>query len=144
MEEFYLFFPAKIRYLHLATSLCRELCAKVPRKRKVKDFVEDIELCISEACTNAIKYGSGRDSGAAISVRFHLYPDHVIIRVGDQGEGFDLNNIPAPDLEKHAERGYGLYIIRAKMDAVRYVRARDGNYLEMTRYFNSPLNLNNS
>ena len=137
MEEFFLRFPARIRYLHLATSLCRELCAKVPRKRNGKDFVEDIELCISEACTNAIKYGSGRDPGNAVSVHFHVYPDHVNIRVGDQGEGFELEDIPAPDLEKHPERGYGLYIIRAKMDAVRYVRQQDGNYLEMTRYFNT-------
>jgi serine/threonine-protein kinase RsbW len=136
VEEFYLSFPARIAYLHLATSLCRELCASVPRKRKVKDFVEDIELCISEACTNAIKYGSARDSGAAISVRFQVHADHVVIRIGDQGEGFDLDEIPAPDLEKHPERGYGLYIIKAKMDDVRYVRAGDGNYLEMTRFFN--------
>jgi len=140
MEEFYLSFPARIRYLHLATSMCRELCAKVTRKRKVRDFVEDIELCISEACTNAIQYGGGRDSQASISVCFHLYPDHVVIRVGDQGKGFDLDDIPVPDLENHPERGYGLYIIKAKMDDVRYVRGGDGNYLEMTRYFDTPLN----
>jgi serine/threonine-protein kinase RsbW len=140
MEEIYLRFPANIRYLHLATSLCRELCTKVPRKRKVKDYVEDIELCISEACTNAIKYGSGRELGTDISVCFQLFPDRVTIQVGDQGEGFDLDNIPVPDLDIHPERGYGLYIIKAKMDAVRYVRCRDGNYLEMTRYFDTPFN----
>jgi len=136
MEEVYLSFPARIAYLHLATTLCRELCDSAPGKRKDRDFVEDIELCISEACTNAIKYGSGRETGAAVSVRFQLFPDHVIIRIGDQGEGFDLDDIPAPDLETHPERGYGLYIIKSKMDDVRYVRTQDGNYLEMTRFFN--------
>jgi len=135
MDEFYLRIPGRIEYLHLAAALCRELCGKVRKRGMMKDFVEDVELCISEACTNAIKYGSGGD---AISVCFRLSPDQVIIQVGDRGEGFELDKIPVPDLEKHPERGYGLYIIKAKMDAVRYVRSKEGNYLEMTKYFNVP------
>lgn len=135
MQEFYLRFPAQIRYLHLATSLCRELCAKVPHKGKLEIFLKDMELCISEACTNAIKYGSQSMEAGYISVCFSVYPNRVVIQIGDRGGGFDLEEIPVPDLETHPERGYGLYIIKAKMDEVRYVRDREGNYLEMTKHF---------
>jgi serine/threonine-protein kinase RsbW len=135
MQEFYIRFPSDIRYLHLATSFCRELCAKVPHKGTLDVFLKDMELCISEACTNAIQYGTQSSEMGYISVLFSVSPDKVIIRIGDRGVGFDLEEIPLPDLETLPERGYGLYIIKAKMDEVRYVRDREGNYLEMTRYF---------
>lgn len=128
-------FPSDLRYLQLATSLCRELCATLHQGEGRTDLVEDVELCISEACTNAIKHGGRDDAVAEITVRFRLDPNKVVIRVSDQGQGFDLENIPAPDLTSHPERGYGLYIIRSKMDRVRYVRDEADNYLEMTKLF---------
>lgn len=135
MEEFYLQFPAKIEYLELAATMCRELCLMVHKKRMNKDFVRDIELCISEACTNAIKHGSLNGNDDVISVRFRVFAEKVVIRIGDRGQGFDLKEIPTPDLDVHPERGYGLYIIQSKMDKVRYIRTKRGNYLEMTKYF---------
>lgn len=135
MEEVELRFPARLKYLHLATSLCRELCDREHHVEGFAAWVEDIELCISEACTNAIKHGSQGDIRAMISIQFRLFPDKVVIRIADQGEGFDLESVPDPDLDTHPERGYGLYIIRSKMDQVRYVREDTENYLEMTKFF---------
>ena len=134
MEEVVLCFPAKLKYLHLATSLCRELCAKV-HQRDIVDLVEDVELCISEACTNAIIHGSLEATTDEIAIRFRLFPEKVVIRISDHGQGFDLESIPAPDLKTHHERGYGLYIIQSKMDRVRYVRKESENYLEMIKFF---------
>ena len=134
MEEVVLRLPAKLEYLQLATSLCRELCAKV-HQRDTKDLVEDVELCISEACTNAIKHGSPEGDASEIAIQFCMFPEKVVIRIADYGLGFDLESIPAPDLNTHPERGYGLYIIRSKMDRVRYVRQKTENYLEMTKLF---------
>lgn len=107
MQEFYIRFPAQIRYLHLATSFCRELCSKVPHKGKLEGFLKDMELCISEACTNAIKHGAQSSETGQISVSFSLYPDRVVIRIGDRGVGFDLEEVPVPDLDTHPERGTG-------------------------------------
>jgi serine/threonine-protein kinase RsbW len=135
MEEVELRFPANLKYLRLATSLCRELCDREHYVDGIADWIEDIELCISEACTNAIKHGSRGDIKAMISIQFHMFPDKVVIRIADQGRGFDLDSIPEPDLAAHPERGYGLYIIRSKMDEVRYFRNDMENYLEMTKYF---------
>ncbi len=135
MEEVVLCFPAKLKYLQLATSLCRELCANVHQPSAILDLGEDVELCISEACTNAIKHGGRETATAEIAIRFRLYPDKVVIRIADHGQGFDLESIPVPDLNTHPERGYGLYIIQSKMDRVRYVREETENYLEMIKFF---------
>lgn len=138
MEEFYLRFPAKTKYLHLATAMCRELCTGLHGKDVDKALARDVEICVSEACTNAIQYGSRREAGDQISVCFRIQPDRVTIRIEDKGEGFNLSEIPVPNLNNLPESGYGLYIIQAKMDDVRYVRDKEGNFLEMTKFFTKP------
>lgn len=135
MEEVHLQIPARVKYLQLATYLCREMCTKIHKTSLGKEFVQDVELCISEACTNAIKYGSRKGLEDNISLRFQIYKNKVRIIIGDRGKGFDLEDIPEPDVKDLPESGYGLYIIKAKMDEVKYERRKDGNYLEMVKYF---------
>jgi serine/threonine-protein kinase RsbW len=135
MEEIFVEFPADTRYLHLATSLCRVLCEVLRHEEVDKRTIEDLELCVSEACTNAILHGAGGDSVGRVSLRFQVGIDLVILQVGDQGKGFDIERIPHPDLENPPERGLGLYIIRSKMDEVKYIRGAAGNYLEMRKFF---------
>ena len=82
MEEVILLFPAKIKFLHIATTLCRELCSDIENHKIKKGFIQDVELCISEACTNAIKYGSRDNSANTISLGFQIHTDKIIIREG--------------------------------------------------------------
>lgn len=135
MEEVQLQIPAQMKYLPLATCLCREMCTKIHKSGLGNEFVQEVELCISEACTNAIKHGSRKDADDKISLRFQVFKSKVKIIIGDKGEGFDLENIPEPDVKDLPEGGYGLYIIKAKMDKVKYERRKGGNYLEMVKYF---------
>jgi len=135
-EEISLRFPARLHYLHLATNLARQVCGLIKDRALDDDFHYDIPLCISEACTNAIKYGgSGED--ATVFLRIRIASDRIVIRVSDQGTGFDLNRVPAPDFNLHPEGGYGIYIIRAKMDEVEYTPGVDENVLVMTKYLGS-------
>jgi len=135
MEEIYVEFPANLKYLHLATSLCRILCEVLQQSRIRPGLQEDMELCVSEACTNAILHGSRTVPESKVFLRFLVDREQVIVHVGDQGRGFDLNQVPSPDLESYPEQGLGLFIIRSKMDRVRYVRGESENYLEMIKYY---------
>lgn len=135
MEEVHLQIPAMMKYLQLAICLCREMCTKIHKTDLGNKFIRDVELCISEACTNAIKYGSRKGTDDNISLRFQIYKNKVRIIIGDRGKGFDLEEVPEPDVKDLPESGYGLYIIKAKMDEVKYERRKDGNYLEMVKYF---------
>ena len=49
------------------------------------DDIEDMKVCVSEACTNAIKH-SKKDE---FQVKFYVYPDRLTIEVLDDGIGYD-------------------------------------------------------
>jgi serine/threonine-protein kinase RsbW len=55
------------------------------------------------------------------------------VRVFDHGQGFDLANLGAPEVDEFCERGRGLFLIRALMDTVEYRRTECGNVLEMKK-----------
>ena len=135
MEEIQLTIPRKVSYLLMATTLSKQVCQQIKKCRDDKKFASDVELCVSEACTNAIKYARSIEKEDVISLYFQIYRDKLIIKVQDRGSGFNLNNLPDPDIERIPERGYGLYIIRSKMDEVKYLRTEKGNFLTMIKFF---------
>jgi serine/threonine-protein kinase RsbW len=135
MEEIRLTFPRKVSYLCFATSISKQICQHIQECREDKKFASDVELCVSEACTNAIKYGRSSEREDVISLYFQIHADKLIIKVQDKGSGFNLNNLPDPDIESLPDRGYGLYIIRSKMDDVQYFQTEKGNFLTMIKSF---------
>jgi serine/threonine-protein kinase RsbW len=135
MEEIRVTFPGKVSYLLFATSISKQICQQIKECRDDQTFASDVELCVSEACTNAIKYGRSADKEDIITLYFEIHPDKLVVKVQDKGSGFDLDNLPDPDLESFPERGYGLYIIRSKMDDVKYLQTEKGNFLTMIKSF---------
>jgi anti-sigma regulatory factor (Ser/Thr protein kinase) len=90
------------------------------------------ELCIAEACYNAIEYAgdSARKSRPVAEVIFS--PGQIELRVTDHTSGFAMpENIPTPS--PLSERGRGLYLIQSIMDEVRYLRGPDENVLVMRK-----------
>ena len=55
------------------------------------------------------------------------------IKVYDQGQGFDVNALPIPDIKNLEEHGRGIYIIRTMMDRVTYQKHDAGYVLEMEK-----------
>jgi len=55
-----------------------------------KDTIEDIKLCVSEACTNAVKHAYKKKKRSnMIVIRAGIYSDKLDIVVTDTGRGFD-------------------------------------------------------
>ncbi|MFC6935678.1 ATP-binding protein [Actinomadura yumaensis] len=76
---------------------------------------EDIELMLTEACTNVIKHAQDGDD---YTVRVTIMNARCILKVIDTGTGFDADEVPEPS--PHAEHGRGLMIIQALADDVRF------------------------
>ncbi|NDU74713.1 hypothetical protein GWI34_19085 [Actinomadura sp. DSM 109109] len=100
--------------------------ASVPATRKLLDAAlaalgveghirEDIEMMLTEACTNVIKHA---EHGADYTVRATIQDRRCVIKVIDSGGGFDEARVPAP--EPAGENGRGLMIMRALADDVRF------------------------
>jgi serine/threonine-protein kinase RsbW len=137
--ELMLQFLTRLDYLHLSTKVSRLVCETIKVPDLPGDFLNEVELAVSEACTNAIRHGGDANSQAKVAVCFRVYEDSLIIEVKDQGAGFNLEDIPLPEFDQHPEGGYGLYIIQTVMDEVHYERGEMYNTLTMKKYFGKPV-----
>ncbi|GIH94808.1 ATP-binding protein [Planobispora siamensis] len=81
---------------------------------------EDIQLMLSEACSNVIKHADDSDD---YTVRTELSRDRCSIKVVDAGSGFEFSG--TCQVAPGAESGRGLLIMQALADDVRFVRRDD-------------------
>jgi serine/threonine-protein kinase RsbW len=118
--------PSELGYEKIA----REAVATVANRLNFgQDKIEDIKTAISEACTNAIRYGSGSDARMKVVVILTADDDKLDIVIKDPG---------ASGAEgKQRLGGMGLYIIRELVDEAGFVEAanaEDGNQFRMVIY----------
>ena len=94
------------------------------------DDIEEMKVCVSEACTNAIKH-SKKDE---FQVKFYVYPERLTIEVLDDGIGYDVDSLASPDLKNPKTSGLGIFIIKTLMDEVE-IKSCDkcGTIIKMTK-----------
>ena len=81
------------------------------------DCVGDIELALTEACTNVLKHsGPGDQYDVSLSVD----PKIATLRVIDSGRGFDFGTLEGGDAETTAEQGRGVQLMHALVDQLRF------------------------
>ena len=124
MQEIILKFPRKLEYLNIATNLASLVSDKLEKDNIL--LLNKIELAVSEACTNAIKYAKNTNRDDTLVLSFKILPDKLSISLQDKGQGFDINNIPDPDFDIYPERGYGIYILKKMMDKISYKIGENG------------------
>lgn len=127
-------FIAQWEYLRVAVGTSRLLCEALQSAQAGLEIADDVELAVSEACTNAIKHGCPEGSTGEVTVVFRVAGNEFSIQVKDQGRGFDMEALPLPDFNSHPEGGYGIYIIRSVMDEVDYRQGAQGNTLVMKKF----------
>ncbi|GAA4508281.1 MULTISPECIES: ATP-binding protein [Nonomuraea] len=81
---------------------------------------DDIELMLTEACSNVVKHAAPSDE---YTVSAMVYDDLCVIRVVDTGHGFDPASVR--DATPGSENGRGLQIMRALADDVRFTNKRE-------------------
>lgn len=79
--------------------------------------VSDIEIALSEACTNVLDHAAESDE---YEVSAGIDGDVCIIEVVDRGGGFDGSMLGLGDAEATAEDGRGIQLMRALVDKVEF------------------------
>jgi serine/threonine-protein kinase RsbW len=96
------------------------------------DAAHWISVAIRESVINAIKHGNRNDSSKHVFVEFETATADTVpeltIRVRDQGEGFDPEQLANPLAPENLLKssGRGIFLIRNFMDDVRLQRAPEG------------------
>ena len=84
--------------------------------------VYDVELALSEACTNVLLHSG---PGDLYVVRLDLEDRIGVIRVIDVGRGFDSAKLQAEGAAVEGERGRGVGLMQALVDRVDFTSRRE-------------------
>lgn len=82
-----------------------------------EDCVTDIELALTEACTNVLDHAAQGDEYEVVA---GLDDTGCVIDVIDTGRGFDADQLGHADAAPSAEEGRGIQLIRALVDRVHF------------------------
>jgi serine/threonine-protein kinase RsbW len=120
---------------------CRKLA------RSAADFLQqfipnpevlyELELVITEACSNVILHGYGQDHNGDIELRIALDTNNrIFLELRDWGEPFHGPGPEAFDVTSETESGRGLFIISELSDAYAYTRENGTNVLRIEKDIN--------
>jgi serine/threonine-protein kinase RsbW len=97
----------------------RHICGDALRTLGVEDdCIGDLELAVTEACTNVLDHAAGTD--AEYGVTFSVEDEKAVIRVTDEGIGFD-HGTPRPASLPSDESGRGILLMTSLVDDLRFV-----------------------
>ncbi len=87
-----------------------------------------VGIAIREAVANAIKHGNQQDPEKEVEVELAIVGDEAIIRVVDQGEGFDLQEVEDPLAPENLLKpnGRGIFYMNNFMDEIEYGTRPEG------------------
>ena len=127
--------PNKTRYLRLIGRIGENIARTLEKYGGDREeLAYHINLVLTESIANAMLHGNEEDPEKEVHISISIHCGSLNIKVFDQGQGFDIDGLTAPDIEKLDEHGRGVFIIRSLMDKVSYRRLDDGNVLEMVKF----------
>ncbi len=98
-----------------------------------RELAYHLNLVLTEALANVINHANQCDPDKEVKTTISVSDQDLIIKVFDQGDGFDIETLAQLKSAAGDEGGRGVQIICKLMDQVKYYH--DGNYnvLEMTK-----------
>ncbi|HKS10123.1 MAG TPA: ATP-binding protein, partial [Pyrinomonadaceae bacterium] len=108
--------------LALMNGVLEYLQDRVAKLGLIKPERSNLFVALDEAFVNAVKHGNKNDPAKLVRIAAELTPQEARFTVEDEGEGFDINQIPDPCDPANLFRtsGRGVLLIYNIMDEVEY------------------------
>ena len=104
----------------MSVPVVRHLCKDSLVRLGVEDeCIGDIELAVTEACTNVLKHANG--TGDEYDVEVEIREKRCEIRIVDTGGGFDHAERGVEAAQLHAEGGRGIHLMKVLLDDLKFV-----------------------
>jgi len=103
------------------------------------DKLNNLNLAVSEALSNAMVHGNKLDPNKNVTIKLDIDEDKITLTVKDCGSGFDLENLPNPTDPENLlkDSGRGIYIMKTFIDEVSYNFSPEGTELKLVLYLNN-------
>ncbi len=125
--------PSDIRYIENVVELVRRECEVMAFAQR--QCMLNVPVALTEALSNAILRGNRDDPAKHVHVRAEVDTTRLVVEVGDEGPGFDLDrSLVDPTTPENLDRedGRGLFLMRKLMDQVERIDAEHGSVVRMT------------
>lgn len=115
-----------------------KIVSKIENLRKVEKLVDELstEFNISsdaygniliaalEAANNAILHGNKLDENKMVNISVKMIEHRLIIKIDDEGNGFDYKNVPDPTAPENIENvnGRGIFLMEKLSDKIDFTR----------------------
>ena len=125
--------------LALMNGVLEYLQERVAKLGLIKPDRSNLFVALDEAFVNAVKHGNKSDPTKLVRITAELTPQEASFTVEDEGEGFDITQIPDPCDPANLFRtsGRGVLLIYNIMDEVEY--NAQGNRVKMVKRPESPV-----
>jgi anti-sigma regulatory factor (Ser/Thr protein kinase) len=100
-----------------------------------EDQAGEISMALIEATINAFEHSKAENN---VFIKFLIEDDYLVIKVIDQGIGFDKTKVEIPKIENkigkdERKRGWGLQLIQELMDSVEFESNNEGTTVTMKK-----------
>jgi serine/threonine-protein kinase RsbW len=127
--------PNQTKYLGMIGKIGESLAHTLGYYRGDREeLAYHLNLVLTEALANAICHANACDPSKEVRVSISATEKNLIIKVFDQGHGFDIQHLSKVKVKETDEGGRGIQIIFKLMDQVKYTKKGSVNILEMTKY----------
>jgi len=98
-----------------------------------EDDIFHLKLALEEALTNAMRHGNRLNPDLFVDVSVEMEGRKLVMKVKDEGEGFDFSKIPDPTQQDNKEKpnGRGVFLIKQLMNEVEFFDGGSG--IKMTK-----------
>ena len=119
--------------LSLMNGVLQYLLERVSRLGLIQPERSNLFVALDEAFVNAVKHGNKNNPGKLLRITAELSPSEAVFTVEDEGEGFDIQQIPDPTDPANLFKtsGRGVLLIYNIMDEVEY--NAQGNQVKMVK-----------
>ena len=106
---------------------CKDI--KLPESK-----LPNVLLAVTEATTNAIIHANKCDHSKKVTVDAAVEDSRLVVRVKDEGQGFDPRTIPDPTEPENLlkDSGRGVYLMKVYMDNLEFNRTASGTEIVLT------------
>jgi len=115
--------------IHIVENTVDELKSELAFK---EDVYANVMIAVTEAVNNSIIHGNKNDVSKQVFVDFEVkLPYRLIVKVRDQGSGFDPQTLPDPTSPENIGNvgGRGVFLMRHLSDELSF--SEDGKEVEM-------------
>ncbi len=93
-----------------------------------QDSLDSLAIAVTEIVANAIFHGNKENESKKVTVTFAIEKDTLIVRISDEGMGFDLKRVGDPLHPQNLlkESGRGIFLVKNLVDEVEFKPSKTG------------------